>query len=108
MSAHGHRTSWSALEKIPAFRQGFELAVGDAAFEHPEAAVGMDVADASWADEIRCVLNTACDLVCGFDVVHFDVHHAQSDADAWIEIAQCFEVRGWAMSELKHEMVSVK
>jgi len=59
------------FEPVTAFCQRLNLAVSDAAFEHPEAAV-----------------DAAGDFIGGFDVVDLDVHHAETDADFGIKFLE--------------------
>lgn len=46
----GWSESSPPLKLVPPFRQRLDFAVGDAAFEHPEAAVGVDELHAAGAD----------------------------------------------------------
>src|SRR5262245_10891692 len=54
------------LEKIAPPDQGLDLAVGNRAFQHPEAAIGMDVANPPRAQHCLRALNGTGDLVRRF------------------------------------------
>ena len=48
---------------IPTEDEGFHFAISDGALEHPETAVGMDVADATFADFLFDRLDACGDFV---------------------------------------------
>src|SRR6185503_15453068 len=73
--ANGTRTPFI---KITTPDQRAHLAVGDAALEHPEPAIGMDVADAALADYAFRALDATRDRVGGFNDSRFDVDDTQA------------------------------
>ena len=72
--------------QIPPCSQRRDLAVGDGALDHPEAAVRVDVLDALGAAGSGSGLDAAGDLLGRFDVVDFDIGHADANADAGIDL----------------------
>ena len=48
------------------------------------------------------------DLVRGFDVVHFDVDHADADADVRPQVAQRLQIRRRPVGELEHQMIGAQ
>ena len=75
-----------AQVQIAALHQCCDLAVGDGTVEHPEAAVGMDPADTAGSEDALGAFDAGGDLIGRFDVVDLDVDHADSDADARIDL----------------------
>src|SRR5688572_10201677 len=69
---------------VAALDEGGHFAVGDRAFVHPEAAVGMDPGDAAGADVLRGGFDSFGDEVGGFDGVDLDVYDAEADGDAGV------------------------
>jgi hypothetical protein len=84
------------------------FSIGDAALEHPEAAIGMDELHAAGTELLFGGLDAAGDLVGGFDVVHLDVHDTETDADFRIEVLQGIEIGRRTMRELQHEVVGMQ
>src|ERR1035437_3975114 len=93
---------------VAAGDEGLDLAVGDAALEHPEAAVGVHPADATGADLLFHGLDARRDLVGGLDVVHLDVDHADAEEDFFVDVLERIDVALRAVGEFEHEMVAMQ
>src|ERR1041384_7001329 len=78
--------------QIAPLDQRGDFAVSDGAFEHPEAAVGMHVAHAVWADSFLRALDGAGDFFRCFNVVDFYVHDTYSQPDALVQRLERVEV----------------
>ena len=55
------------LKAVAARDQCADLAVGDTTLEHPETAIGMNVADAAGTDDIFRALDPLRNRISGFD-----------------------------------------
>ena len=95
-------------KKVPTHCKGCDLAVRHRAFEHPEAAVRMDVADPSVPHHGLCVLDGPGDLFGGLDVVHLDIDDPEADPDPLVDILDGLEIFGRSMGEFEDEMVGVQ
>src|SRR2546422_9755979 len=82
----------AAFKQIAAFDECPHLAIGDAALKHPEATIGMDVADALRSKCLRRVLETARNQLRRLDRVVFDIDDTQAESDVRVEIAKGFEL----------------
>jgi hypothetical protein len=102
------RLNHRPFEPVTPFRQRLDLAVGDAALEHPEAAVGVDELHAACAELFLGRFDAAGDFVGGFDVVHLDVHDAETDTDFGIEFLERVEISGGTMREFEHEVIGAQ
>src|SRR5881394_2625419 len=69
---------WSVAseEEVSSFDEVFHFSVGDRAFVHPEAAVGVDRFDAVGAEDLSGFFDAVGDEVGGFDGVGLDVDDA--------------------------------
>jgi hypothetical protein len=88
--------------------QRAHLAVGHVALQHPEAAVGMDVAHPSLAQDLVCALDGACDLVRALDLGALDVDDAEAEADLAPQVLEHRELFRRAMRGLHHDMVDLE
>ena len=70
------------LEQITPLVERANLGVGNAALQHPETAIGMDVLDAASAQYFFSVFNRARDLIGRFGFGFLDVDHTQAKAEA--------------------------
>src|SRR5262245_55654508 len=77
-----------ALVAIPTSNKRPHLAVRDRALEHPEAAVGMDVLDASRPDRPLRGLDRARDGVRGLDFGALDVNYTDTHPDLRAQIPE--------------------
>ena len=68
----------------------------------------MDVLHAACAEVFFGLFDAAGDFIGAFDVVHFDVHDAQTDADLRIEPFQRIEVGFRPMGEFEHEVIGTQ
>src|SRR5437867_6005976 len=102
-------SSWlqPAFEEIPALDQRANLAVDDAALQHPEAAIGMDVPQAI-SHGLDDALDARRDQLRTLDLVVFDVDHANPEADPRIEVAEDFQLVISSAREFEHEMIGAQ
>src|SRR5690242_8363550 len=75
-----HRSVRPPLVEIAAAGEGADLGVGDAALEHPEAAVRVDVADPPGAERLLGALDRARDRVGRLDLRRLDVDDPEPEA----------------------------
>ena len=83
----------TALIQIAARDEGPDLAVRDAPLEHPEAAIGMDVAHPPRSQHGICPLDAARDRVGGLDLRALDVHDTEAEADLRPEVPEHLRAR---------------
>ena len=67
--------------EITSTNQRVDFSIRDGAFEHPETAIGMRVADAPGAKSLLGAFKRASHFVRCFNVVDFDVDHTDADPD---------------------------
>src|SRR5450759_4962118 len=76
-------SQWCAAQvEIATRREGGDLAIGDGASEHPEAAIGMDPTDASGAEDTFGALDGPRDLLGRFDVIDLHIETPEEIARA--------------------------
>ena len=52
--------------------------------------------------------NAARDLIGALDVVYLDVHHADTQLDARIDLSQRLQIIFWPMRQLQDQMIAVQ
>src|SRR6185295_8452752 len=88
-SRHG---SEPALEQVAPFDERANLAIDNAALQHPEPAVRMDVLQTVGPDRLDDPLDAGRDEIGALDLVVLDVHDADAEADSSIEIGEDVEL----------------
>src|SRR5262249_34464710 len=78
----------SLSPQIPPLDERPQLAVGDGALQHPEAAVRMHPLDALGAQHLDRVVDAAGDFVGLLGFVVLDVDHADAEGDAGLQVAE--------------------
>src|SRR5215831_20971753 len=84
------------LVKVSAAHQRANLAVGNAALQHPEAAVGMDIFDPARAQDLVGLLDRPSDRFSGFNLRALDVDHAEPKSDLWAKVFEYLQLLGRA------------
>src|SRR5689334_12622637 len=98
----------TAFKQIAALDERAHFAVGDAALEHPESTVGMDIAHALRSKRLGRVLETARNELRGFDCVVLDINDTQAEPNVRIEIAKSFELIVTPAREFEDQMMHLE
>src|SRR5213593_1776747 len=91
---------------VAASDEGTHFGVRDTALEHPEAAIRMNVADATGAKKFFGGFNTASDFRSAFNNCGLDVDHAKTQADFRIEIFEACKFVNRPASHFEHDVIS--
>src|SRR5688572_27033704 len=94
--------------QVAALDQGPHLPVRHRAVEHPEAAVGMDPADALRAQDPRRLLDTARHLLRQLHLVVLDVDDAHAQDDRGLEAAEDIQLAVPPPRELEHQVIALE
>ena len=97
-----------AFVQIASLDEDLDFAVGDGAFEHPEAAIGMDPADTLRADDPCGLFNAPGDLFRGLDMIDFDIDDTEAELNARIDFLEGVEVAVGPMGQFKDEKIGVE
>src|ERR1019366_4853028 len=84
----------AAQVEIATWGGGGDLAIGDGASEHPEAAIGMDPTDASGAEDTFGALDGPRDLLGRFDAIDLHIDHADAELDLRVDIFERLQILG--------------
>ena len=96
------------LIQVPALDQGADLGVGDGAFEHPEAAIWVDVAQPAVAEQVRGALDGAGDPVGAFDLRDLDIDDAEPEADLRAQALEGGQFLGRPVGDLHDDMIDME
>src|SRR5262249_44364005 len=94
------------LEQVSAFDQAAHLAIHYAPLQHPESAIGVDVAQPLFAHRFRDLLDARSHKFGSFNFVVFDVDHSNAEPDRRIQILERFQLVIAAASELQHQVIA--
>src|SRR5271155_5720832 len=98
----------SALKQIPAFDQRAHLTIRHTALQHPESAVGVDVAQTACAQRLHHPLDARGDEVGRFYFVVFDIDQADAECDFRIQIGEDLKLVVTAPRKFQYEMIGVQ
>src|SRR5579864_5545146 len=83
-------SSQSSFEQIPSLHERAHLAIRDAALQHPEPAIRMNVPQPLRPQRFHNILDARRDQLGGFHLVVFDIDQADPQADLRIQfIKKC-------------------
>src|SRR5690606_25691836 len=98
----------ASFEEIAPGDERADLRVGDRPLQHPEPAIGMDVADAALADDLLGALDPPSDRIGRLDLRALDVDDAESHADPLVELAEDLQLALRAVRVLHHDVVALE
>ena len=88
--------------------KGMNLPVGNAPLEHPKPAIGMNVLDAAFSQDLFRLFDIPRDFIRALDPVVFDVDDAQTDAQAFRQFLQTRGLFDAPSFEFEDQMVGPK
>src|SRR5437667_4388583 len=97
-----------AFKQIPPLDQYTQLLLGHAAMEHPEAAIGMNVAQPSFAEGPHDLFDPARDQRRFFNFVVLDVDNADPQADLRVEFEQIGQRPVATAGEFENEVIGMQ
>src|SRR6188508_3389271 len=98
----------SSFEEIAPFDECTQLAIDDAALQHPESAVRIHVPHTLVPDRIDNLLDPSRNQIWRLDLVVLDVDDADRQPDLRIQLLEQLQLFVPAPRELQHQMIGVQ